>query len=482
MASLTGEGLVIDRQPVILQDLKDNAKIDINPNISIRDDEVLGQEYQILSLLLARHQELIEATNNSFDPYKAEGTHLDDIGTIVGVPRQASSKSFTTTQHFTEVNGYVIPTGSILENPLTFDRFLTTSQITLSNLTCVGVKYKADQILNNTLYQINVDNTGYTYTSDADATALEIITGLKASIDATTPTTFTATLDIDNNYLVIESVNSTTIKVTFEAYLSTVSVTGIGRVESEVIGAINAPSNSISKMVTSSSVITTNPTSYILGRGRESDEDYRVRILTTRNTSGKATVEAIQDDTSLVTGVITSQVIENATSLVDGEGRPAHSFETIVQGGEDLDIGNAIWIAKPAGIESYGNTPVAVTDKYGNPQTVELTRSTTINLAFEIDYTKHTETVFPANGESQIISVVTNKTNTLALGEDVIPVSYFGDIIAEVGYLEAITIRVQQIANQGDTPSGGSWQTTKLSVSDSELARTISTDITIQEV
>ena len=480
MASLTSEGLVIDRQPIILQDLKDNAKIDINPNISIRDDEVLGQEYNIISLLIARQQELIEATNNSFDPYKAEGTHLDDIGTLKGVPRQPSAKSFTSTQHFTEVNGYNIPAGSILSNPLTFDRFLTTDVITLSNLTCVGVEYSIDSVLNSTLYQVNVNDTGYTYTSDVDATALEIVTGLKASIDATTPTLFTATLDTNN--LVINSVDSTAIKVTFEAYLTTVSVTGVGRVDAEVAGAINAPSNSITTMVTSSSVVTTNPASYVIGRARELDEDYRLRILNTNNTSGKATVEAIQDDTSLVSGVTTSRVIENATSTVDVSGRPAHSFETIVQGGEDVDVGDAIWVAKPAGIESHGNTPVSVTDKYGNPQTVELTRPTTINLAFDIDYTKHTETAFPADGESLIIAKVVAKTNALSLGEDTIPVAYFGDIIAEVGYLENLVVRVQQITNQGDTPSGGSWQTTKLSVSDSELARTISTDITIQEV
>lgn len=482
MAQLTGEGLVIDRQPEILEDLKDNARQDIHPDIEIRDDELLGQEYNILSQKLAELQELIEAVNNNFNPYKAEGTNLDDIGTLLNIPRQPASKSFTSTQYFTEANGFLIPTGTILENPITFDRFLTTEDIILSNLTCISIKYSVNQVLDSTVYQVNVNDVAYQYTSDSDATVLEIITGLKASIDATSPTAFTATLDTDNNYLIIASVDSTDIKVTFEAYLETVEVTGKGFVEAQEFGAISAPSNSVTKMVTSSSVVTTNPTAYVSGRAKESDIDYRQRLLTTRSTSGKATVEAIQDDTSVVTGVITAKVIENVLNVPDGEGRPAHSFETITQGGADADIAKAIWTAKPAGIPSHGNTTVPTTDKYGNPQTVEFTRPTTVNLAFEIEYTTHTETTFPVDGETLIANKVAEVTNAKSLGEDVIPISYFGSIIGEVGDLEALTVRVQQIASQGDTPNPGSWQTTKLSISDSELARTIVTDITVQEV
>jgi len=64
MAQLTGEGLVIDRQPEILDNLKENAQQDIDSNISIRDDELLGQSYNILALELAKAQELLEAVNN----------------------------------------------------------------------------------------------------------------------------------------------------------------------------------------------------------------------------------------------------------------------------------------------------------------------------------------------------------------------------------------------------------------------------------
>lgn len=482
MAQLTGEGLVIDRQPEILDNLKENAQQDIDSNISIRDDELLGQSYNILSLELAKAQELLEAVNNNFNVLKAEGNNLDDLGTLLGIPRQGNSKSATTTQYFTDKNGTVIPLGTLLRNPITLDQFATTSQITVSNLECISIKYSVDQVLNSTTYQVNINDTAYQYTSDVTATELEIITGLKASIDVTAPTLFTATLDTINNYLIISSVDTTNIKVTFEAYLSTVEVTVKGSVEAEEFGAISAPSNSVTEMITSTSVVTTNPTAYTLGRVKESDEEYRERLLTTRSTAGKATVEAIQDDTSVVDGVTVSNVIENVLTITDPSGRPEHSFETIVQGGTDADVAKAIWTAKPAGIESHGNTTVVTEDKYGNPQSVKLTRPTTVNLAFEVDYTPHTETDFPSNGESLIVASIENNTNDNTIGEDVIPISYFGDIIGQVGYLENLVVKVQQITNQGDTPNPANWQTTKLAVSDAEYARTVTSDITVQEV
>jgi len=336
--------------------------------------------------------------------------------------------------------------------------------------------------LDSTLYRININDTAYTFTSDGSATALEIITGLKASIDTTSPTLFTATLDTDNTYLVIEGVNNQVLKVSTLAYMSTHNVTSLGYVEAQEFGSIDAPSNSVTNMITSSSVTTTNSTAYITGRDKESDEIYRTRMLTTQGTGGKATVEAIQDDVTVTEGVTVAKVTENDTSVVDGEGRPANSFETVVQGGVDLDIATAVRVAKPAGIQSYGNTGVVTTNKYGTQKTIYITRPPTINLAFKVEYTEHTETSFPSDGVDLIKTSIVESTDQLSLGQDVIPINYFGGIITAVGSLEALIVSVQQITNQGDTPNPVNWQTTKLSISDSEYARTIPSDITVEVI
>jgi len=482
MAELTEKGLVIRRQPEVLASMLSSYQELVDPNLAIRDDEKFGQDANITATKIAELEEGLEVVVNSQNPLKAEGTSLDDIGVLLNVPRQAAAKSYTSTQGFTEQNGYILNAGSILENPNTLDRFVTTSSLTITTNACTRAEYSINTVLDSTLYRININDTAYTFTSDGSATALEIITGLKASIDATSPTLFTATLDTDNTYLVIEGVNNQVLKVSTLAYMSTHDVTSLGYVEAQEFGSIDAPSNSVTNMITSSSVTTTNSTAYITGRDKESDEVYRTRMLTTQGTGGKATVEAIQDDVTVTEGVTVAKVTENDTSVVDGEGRPANSFETVVQGGVDLDIATAVRVAKPAGIQSYGNTGVVTTNKYGTQKTIYITRPPTINLAFKVEYTEHTETSFPADGVDLIKASIVESTDQLSLGQDVIPINYFGGIITAVGSLEALIVSVQQITNQGDTPNPANWQTTKLSISDSEYARTILSDITVEVI
>ena len=482
MAELTEEGLVIRRQPEVLTSMLSSYQELVDPDLAIRDDEKFGQDANILATKIAEVEEGLEVVVNSQNPLKAEGTSLDDIGVLLNVPRQAAAKSYTSTQSFTQQNGYILNAGSILENPNTLDRFVTTVSLTITTNACTRVEYSINTVLDSTLYRININDTAYTFTSDGSATALEIITGLKASIDTTSPTLFTATLDTDNTYLVIEGVNNQVLKVSTLAYMSTHDVTSLGYVEAQEFGSIDAPSNSVTNMITSSSVTTTNSTAYITGRDKESDEVYRTRMLTTQGTGGKATVEAIQDDVTVTEGVTVAKVTENDTSVVDGEGRPANSFETVVQGGVDLDIATAVRVAKPAGIQSYGNTGVVTTNKYGTQKTIYITRPPTINLAFKIEYTEHTETTFPTDGVDLIKAAIVESTDQLSLGQDVIPINYFGGIITAVGSLEALIVSVQQITNQGDTPNPVNWQTTKLSISDSEYARTILSDITVEVI
>ena len=81
-----------------------------------------------------------------------------------------------------------------------------------------------------------------------------------------------------------------------------------------------------------------------------------------------------------------------------------------------------------------------------------------------------------------IKQAVKDYTDTLILGQDITPISYYGHIITAVGALAALTVSVQQIAAQGDAPSGGSWQTTVLAIGDSEFGSTTLVDIYPVEV
>jgi len=69
-----------------------------------------------------------------------------------------------------------------------------------------------------------------------------------------------------------------------------------------------------------------------------------------------------------------------AVSITTSFSRPGKSFEIVAQGGSDQQIAEAIYGAKPAGIESYGSTSVQITDAFGNPYSIDFSRPTPVDF------------------------------------------------------------------------------------------------------
>jgi hypothetical protein len=69
-------------------------------------------------------------------------------------------------------------------------------------------------------------------------------------------------------------------------------------------------------------------------------------------------------------------IVNNTTgvTITPAFGRPGHSIEMVVQGGDDTEIAQAILASKPAGIQTYGNVSVIVTDSAQNIYTISFSR------------------------------------------------------------------------------------------------------------
>lgn len=120
------------------------------------------------------------------------------------------------------------------------------------------------------------------------------------------------------------------------------------------------------------SVATTGP--IVPGADAEADPTLRRRRAAELQAAGTAPVDAIRTALSRVPGVTDVQVVENATSATDADGRPPHSVEAIVTGsalGSTLAL--ALFRSKAAGIRAYGLSDYAVGDALGGTRTVGLT-------------------------------------------------------------------------------------------------------------
>ncbi len=147
-----------------------------------------------------------------------------------------------------------------------------------------------------------------------------------------------------------------------------------------------------------------------------------------------------------VEGVRAAVVIENNEDETDADGRPPHSFETVILGGQDTDIGQAILKSKPAGIQAYGGQTVQVDDSAGNPQTIGYSTAQVVDIY--VDITLTTNASFPTDGVNLVkLEVVKyiggtdsdgNTYNGLGMGEDVVHAKLINSIFDIEGVTDAV--------------------------------------------
>jgi len=117
--------------------------------------------------------------------------------------------------------------------------------------------------------------------------------------------------------------------------------------------------------------------------------------------------------------------IENPTGAVDYWGNPPHSISMVVEGGADLDVATAIYIARGIGCFTNGTTSVPVVDaNSGYTMNISFFRPTYLPIAVFL-------TVIPLAGytsatKTAIQSGIVNYLNSLSIGENVVYSELYG--------------------------------------------------------
>jgi uncharacterized phage protein gp47/JayE len=467
--AITEEGLTIRRFPEVEADIQDSLVTNLNTSLVFDNDTLLGQLVAIIGAEIADEEALLQAIYDSFDIAKAEGAALDRLVALIGITRLDAART-SGDQDFTGADGTVIPQGTLVANPSSLDQFETGFALTLAPSSCKEVTYSVSSVLNNTLYTIEVNGNDFSYTSSGAATVTEIVDGLVAQINLPSGRTWEAQNVGDQ--LRVFTLNQDNIAVSAITFLLVESVTASVFTQATVTGDIRAPANSLTQIVSSVSGLdsTTNPLSFTTGRDKETDEELRERASQTTQLAGSSTVPANISAVANVEGVSAVLLVENLSDVVDGEGRPPHSYEVIVEGGVDGDIARAIFNEKPAGIQTFGDITVNVLDQTETPRAISFSRPDDIIIATRVTYDLYDEELFPPTGPDDIVQAVLEAGNALGIGEDVIPKRFYGPIYAAVSGLNDITVEMQILASSGDVPNPGSWSEAKISISDSQVS------------
>lgn len=145
------------------------------------------------------------------------------------------------------------------------------------------------------------------------------------------------------------------------------------------------------------------------GTNEETDVELRSRRERSVARDAQAIIDAIFAAVANVPGVTQTVVLENDTDSVDSNGLPPHSFQVVVVGGVDEDIGDAIWLKKPAGILSFGTTTVQIEDSQGIPHNISFSRPTEVDIYVTV--TINTFDDYPANGDDLIKQAIVYYAN-----------------------------------------------------------------------
>lgn len=201
---------------------------------------------------------------------------------------------------------------------------------------------------------------------------------------------------------------------------------GTAYIQATTTGPLVAAAGSLTELVTPISGLTSvnNTADATLGENIEDDADLRARRLNELQRAGTSTIEGIRNAVWNVINVSQVGLIENATDVIDGDGRPPHSFEVYAIGGDEQTIAEAIFKAKPAGIETTGTISKTVVDSQGFSHVVKFSRPSDLLIYMAITITPNTDpnegAVYPSNGDDLVKAALETYGYDFTTGEDVV--------------------------------------------------------------
>lgn len=462
--SLTSQGFNRPRLTEIKTDYDKRFADALGP-VNTAPDAVVGQIIGIFAAALDDAYEALQNTYDSMYPSTAEGTALDGAVSFVGIERMAAAPT-TVTAICYGTESTLIPAGALARS-LDNRQYVATADTVISRASSGDVNIEPNTVSNSANYQVIAGGVSVVYTSDASATAIEIAAGLAALFN---PVNFLATAA--NGILRIRAADQySDFTLTVESKL-TITKLGTPVIFTGLeMGAYALPAAALTKM--DSSIIgwaeINNLVAGSTGRFAESDEALRLRHADSLRATGAATAQAIRARMlAEVDSVSYVAVYENRTNAIDAFNLPAHSFETVVSGGADQAVADKLFEVKPAGIETFGNTGIQVTDENGDVQICRFSRPSDKFAWIRVSVNSlNSEEALTVEVAQAIKAAVLAYAATVGIGEDIITQRLYGPIFGATSGIGSITVEAALTALITDTPS---YSTINAPVARAELA------------
>ena len=460
---LTPKGVNIKRLDTILDEMHDDLSERLGVNTRQNPQSFLNHILTNIADKCAELWEFGEDVYFSQYPSSAEGISLDNVTQYGGLTRESAAKSYYPI-HCTGKDGTKLSSGTMIStrtNPTTYLTIVEDKQITRSSFNKAVIKVASAEEGNT--YKILIDDKSCSFVS-ITSNESDIVDGLVKNFMIED---FEISLNEENNLITIESVSlDTSHTMVLSENLTTETVTSIITFGTVETGDILIPDNVITEIVKANAglLAVVNLCGYVAGNNEETDAQLRKSYADKIFNRSSMMLESIRSAIlSNVQGVESVAPYENDSDETDIHGRPPHSIEIVVDGGDATQIAQQILANKAAGISTFGSVLVSLPGVYDEEITIRFNRPETVYVWMNIVISLKRNETLPTNYVDLIKETILESIKTLDAGKDIVPQEFLSEIYKVCSGISYIDISLAHSSNSTDAPSEYNERTIEVS-------------------
>lgn len=429
---LTPQGPNIKRLDVILDEMHESMSNKLKANTKQNPQSLLNH---LLTNVADRIAELWEYGSDVYYsqyPTTAEGSSLDNAAQFGGTTREMPAKSYYSVL-CTGLDGTTVPADTLIAtdtNPAINMTLTEDAQITRSAFNKAVVVLAAE----NPTSVLSMALNGELYSAN----------DLEGLSQAVTDEAFT--VSYEDGKLIVEAVDTASSNtMVLSENLTTETVASVITFATVEYGDIVIPNGVITKIVKTVAGLQAveNVGSYVAGRLTETDVEMRQSYIDKIYSRSSAMLESIKSAIlENVQGVLSVAPYENDTNEMDSMGRPPHSVEIVVDGGNATEIAQQILNTKAGGISTYGDVETVLHGVYGEDITVRFNRPAYVYVWFQVGVTLNASTNPPTNYADLIKRTILECMEDVQAGCDVVPQKFTTALYKNVSGIDYFDIRL----------------------------------------
>lgn len=263
--------------------------------------------------------------------------------------------------------------------------------------------------------------------------------------------------------------------------LTTASVTTLADFATIDYGKLIFPNGTITIMITNISGFNAveNLIAPTYGRLQETDVELRHSYLAKSAIRSTRMIDSICSQLiNNVPNVESATGYENDTDDTDEEGRPPHSVEIIVDGGDETSIASIILDKKAAGIQTFGSITVNVATEYGDSIPVSFNRPEYIYVWMKVTLDAD-KSYLPTNYANLAINSIVKDASKLQAGDNMLSQTFNDGIYSAVGGVTYVDIKCAATKDKERIPTSDEYTKVNIKVESRQKIVVVDTRIEV---